>query len=295
MVGWTRRKARQVNGTARFAARLVLPVLFSATLSLPALADPVGYAVPERTLVANEARQGVASDGTHVFAIDNSRIVRYRLDDGGRLAEFDGDPAQFPHLNSCTLIAPDLVCAASNYPAVPQTGSVEFFDPLTLAHRRSIPLPQNPGSLTAVLRRDGQWWAAFAQYDGKGGVAGKSHRDTVIAAVDDSFAITRSWSLPPSVLSRLAPHSISGLAWGADGKLYASGHDKPEIYVFDLPPQGSVLHHVATFATATFGQAIDFDPKDPALLWSIDRKRRTVVASRIPPLVPLPIPSPSKE
>ncbi|MDE8650901.1 hypothetical protein [Novosphingobium album (ex Liu et al. 2023)] len=242
------------------------------------------YALPERTLAAEEARQGVASDGAHIYAIDNSRITRYALDSGARVAEFSGDPHAFPHINSCTVAAAELVCAASNYPAVPQTGTVEFFDAASLRHLRSVALPANPGSFTALIRRDGRWWASFAQYDGKGGVPGKDHRDTLIAELDGNFAVTRRWTLPASVLARIAPRSVSGLGWGADGRLYASGHDKPEVYVLEVPAHGTVLRHVATIATATFGQAIDFDPAQPGLLWSIDRQSRTVVASRIPPI-----------
>ncbi|MFX6702185.1 hypothetical protein ABTH29_20015, partial [Acinetobacter baumannii] len=62
-----------------------------------------------------------------------------------------------------------------------------------------------------------------------------------------------------------------------------SGHDKPEVYVLALPEDGTVLRHVATLAMASFGQAIDFDPADPGRLWSIDRKRRVAIASRVPP------------
>jgi len=242
----------------------------------------IPYLVPELNIAAREANQGVASDGEAIFAVDNSAIGKYRISDGARVAAFAGDPHRFPHLNSCTLALGQLVCASSNYPAVPHRGSAEFFDPGSLAHLRSVALPENPGSLTVLARHDGHWWAVFANYDGKGGISGRDHRQTRIARLGDDFRIARWWRLPASVLTRTAPRSISGASFGRDGRLYASGHDKPEIYVLEIPASGRMLHHVATLATASFGQAIDIDPADPMMLWSIDRKLRRVIASRLP-------------
>ena len=37
------------------------------------------------------------------------------------------------------------------------------------------------GSLTALDRHDGKWWAVFAHYDGKGGEPGRDHRYTMLA------------------------------------------------------------------------------------------------------------------
>lgn len=237
--------------------------------------------MPERRITAPEARQGVASDGEAIYAIDNSTIGKY-TPAGEKLGEFSGDPEAFPHLNSCTISEGELVCAASNYPQTPHRGTVEVFDPGTLAHLRSVELPDNPGSLTALTRRDGRWWAVFAHYDGKGGVSGRDHRATMLAELDERFAVVRRFSFPRSVLDRIAPRSVSGAAWGADGRLYVSGHDKPEIYAMTVPAEGDVLRHEETYAVASFGQAIDFDPHDPGLLWSIDRGSRSVIASRIP-------------
>lgn len=262
-----------------------------ASTALPSLgfaASPprseLSYAIPVFRLPAPEARQGVASDGSSVYAIDNSVIARYSVPDGALLRRFEGSVADFPHLNSCTVAAAELVCASSNYPATPHRGTVEFFDAVTLAHLRSVVLQQNPGSLTALNRHDGRWWGIFANYDGKGGIAGQDHRSTLVAEMDEDFRVVRQWSLPPSLLARLAPYSLSGGSWGVDGQLYVTGHDKPEIYVLALPESGEELRHVATIAAPFFGQAIDFDARDPTLLWGIDRKTRMVIGSRIPKL-----------
>ena len=286
----------EAAGTLRAAAALLASVL-AAMPAGAAEPDPARIETPAaapvvRRIAAPEAGQGVASDGTHIYAIDNATIAKYRIADGARVAEWHGDPALFPHLNSCTLVQRELVCAASNYPAVPQLSTIEFFDAGTLRHTRSVSLGMAPGSLTVVDRHDGHWWAVFANYDGKGGEPGRDHRYTLLAQLDEDFRLTRGWSFPEGVLARFAPRSASGASWGPGGRLYASGHDLPEIYVLALPAAGSVLVHEATIAVASHGQAIDFDPHEPALLWSIDRASHTVIGSRLPEPQPQPQSSP---
>jgi hypothetical protein len=234
-----------------------------------------------RRIPADEARQGVASDGRYVYAVDNSRIGKYRIADGAPLAEWQGDPAVFPHLNSCAVIGRELACASSNYPALPQSGSVEFFDLRTLRHLRSHEFGETDGSLTAIDWYRGSWWAVFAQYDGKGGVPGKDHRDTQLVKLDRGWRVLRRWTFPSAILERIRPHSISGASWSDDGRLAVSGHDLPEIYIVALPPTGAVLSLVETVPVETHGQAIDWDPASPRRLWSISRQDRALVLSDI--------------
>lgn len=265
----------RISGVAA-ASMMTLPV--NAAVS----ERPLVYAVPELRVEAPQARQGVASDGTSIYAIDNSAIAKYAISDGHLLTSFEGKREDFPHLNSCTIAKAELVCASSNYPAIPHRGTVEFFDANSLAHLRTVALPENPGSLTVINRHEERWWGIFANYDGKGGVRGQDHSKTRIVEFSDDFRIVRQWSLPQSILQRIAPYSLSGGSWGPDGKLHVSGHDKPEVYGLDLPDRGDRARLLSTIAVPFFGQAIDFDPKDPTLLWGVDRKTNTVIASRLP-------------
>lgn len=232
----------------------------------------------ELRIAAPEARQGAASDGRFAYAIDNHRIGKYAIASGRPVASWRGDPKRFRHINSCTLVGRELVCAASNYPADPPTSSVEFFDAARLVHRRSVNLGVGSGRLTVMDRHRGQWWAVFANYDGRG--EERDHRSTVLVRMNDAFRPLGAWRFPPTVLKRLAPNSVSGASWTADGRLTVTGHDRTELYVVGFPRVGAVLDHVATASLVTPGQAIDWDPRDPKLLWSIDRKRREIVASR---------------
>lgn len=228
-----------------------------------------------------EATQGVAADGDYIYAVGNSEIGKYRRRDGERVAHWQGDPQRFPHINSCTVVADELVCAASNYPAVPQLSQVEVFDRASLQYKRTVALGAQPGSLTVMDRHAGKWWGVLANYDGRGGAPGRDHRQTLLVRFDDAFQPEARWTFPPAVLERFAPRSCSGASWGADGRLYVSGHDRPEIYVLSVPGDGGELVLQAIVPVTTGGQAIDWDPQTPDLLWSIGRRDRAAVAHRI--------------
>lgn len=235
-------------------------------------------------LPAPEARQGVAVDGAYVYAIGDSEIGKYDRGTGQRVAQWSGDPASFPHLNSCAVIGTELVCASSNYPATPMSSTIEVFDPVSMTHLRSTPLGRQPGSLTWVDRKDGSWWACFANYDDRGGEPGRDHRFTTLLRFDDRWRVTGAWTFPKSVLDRFKPHSSSGGAWGADGRLYVTGHDRPEVYVLEVPRIGNELKHVATVEVAVEGQAIALDRLRPGVVYGISRAGREVVEMRLPSL-----------
>lgn len=255
--------------------RLLLALLTAATGQTDA-------AETLRRIPAAEARQGVAVGRRDLYAVANYRIARYDKRTGERRATWEGDPRRYPHINSCALILNDLVCAASNFPAVPHASSVEFFDPRTLTHRRTVSLGQGTGSLTWVDRHDGAWWAMFANYDAKGGEPPRDHRHTLLVRFDDDWRRTESWALPASILGRIAPMSISGGGWGPDGRLYLTGHDRPELYAVTLPDGGATLDHVATYPIEAEGQAIDWDETSPGILYGIARRGATMLEMRVP-------------
>lgn len=244
-----------------------------------------GAAPPEVARIpAPEADQGVAVDLGFAYAVDNSAIAKYARADGRKVGEWRGDPARFPHLNSCARVGGDLVCANSNYPRLPMSGSVEIFDPAGPTHRRSIPLANPPGSLTWVLRHGGSWWACFANYDGHGGQPGRDHTATVLVKYDDRWRRVGVWRFPPEVLARLAPKSASGGVFGDDGRLYVTGHDRPEVYALTIPETPGVLRLAATLPILVDGQAIAWE--SPRILWGVSRTRHEMVAMRLPDLTP---------
>ncbi|WP_407695737.1 hypothetical protein [Sphingomonas changnyeongensis] len=231
---------------------------------------------------APEARQGVAVDARHFYAIANSRIGKYRKADGVKVAEWVGDRVAIRHLNSCVVERTELVCANSNYPQTPMASSVEIFDTRTMRHLRSVPLGVRDGSLTWVERRAGVRWAALANYDPPRSYLGRTHRDTRIVLFNDSWAEMGGYALPDSLLNKLAPHSLSGGSFGPDGLLYLTGHDASEIYVVRIPAQGPVLEHIATINAPIEGQAWAWDRTAGRTIFAISRSTGAVIVIRVP-------------
>lgn len=261
-------------------------LIFAALIAAAPPAGPPTTAPAEvlRRLPADEARQGVAVDADHVYAIDNSRIGQYDRATGRKLAEWIGDPALVPHLNSCAVVERKLICASSNYPDTPMTSSVEIFDTASMTHTGTVSLGPGTGSLTWVERRDGLWWATFANYDERGGEVGRDHRGTTLVRFDDDWRRLGAWLFPTTVLERFAPHSSSGGVWGDDSRLYVTGHDEQELYVLVLPDAGGRLVHIATVPIAVHGQAIAWGGHDRTL-WGIDRDSRELIEMRLPVVV----------
>jgi hypothetical protein len=258
-----------------------------ALLLLAADAAPVTLAANEiARFEAEEARQGVVADKRHVYAISNAQIGKYARATRKRIAAWQGDPKLFKHMNSCILKGAQIVCAASNYPDVPQASSIEWFDAARMTHVRTRSLGPGRGSLTWLDWHDGSWWACFANYSNKGGEPGRDHKLTTLVRYSPDFVEQGAWLFPEAVLERFAPYSSSGGIWGQDGLLYVTGHDRPELYALRLPEAGSTLRHVATIAIPTNGQAIAWESGADRVMWSIERKDKAVVAVRIPALPP---------
>ena len=271
----------------RTAFALISTALLATAGSAQDTVPTLAPATVVSRFVAEEARQGVAVDARFFSPMSNNRIGKYDKKTGKRVAQWEGPRALYPHMNSCVVDGGELVCAASNYPAVPMSSAVEIFDTRTLRHLRSVSLPPMPGSLTWIERHGDAWFAGYANYpEARGGEPGRDHRWTLLVRFDVHFRSTGSWHFPESVLARFAPMSCSGGSWGDDGLLYVTGHDRPELYALRLPEAGSVLEHVATIALSTGGQAIAWDRSMPRMLWSLDRQTKNVVASRIPMITP---------
>ncbi|RVT91175.1 hypothetical protein [Sphingomonas crocodyli] len=262
----------------------IIALAFALLSATPAIAADTPPAVTETfRMKAEEAHQGVVADKRYIYAISNAEIGKYDRKTGQRVARWQGDPKLFVHMNSCILDRAMLICAASNYPQVPQASSIEWFDTRKMAHVKTRSLGPQRGSLTWLDWHDGSWWAAFANYDNKGGEPARDHKLTTLVRYTPDFTEQGAWLFPPAVLDRFAPYSTSGGAWGEDGLLYVTGHDRPELYAVRLPEAGSTLIHVATIGLVTNGQAIAWEKGGAKrTLWSISRAGSEVVAATVP-------------
>ncbi|HEX5064944.1 MAG TPA: hypothetical protein VFY49_02410 [Myxococcota bacterium] len=261
----------------------------------PMLALAAAAQTPEgvRHYAAPAARQGVAVAGPAFYAIDDRVIEKYDRESGARLARYDaGDDAAIVHLNGCSVQGDVLSCAHSNYPHVPMRSSIERFDARTLAHVGSQPLADAPGSATWVVQAGGSWWVAFAHYAGRGGEPGKGPEHARLVKLDADFRSLASYAYPPELVARFAGRSNSGGVFGADGWLYLTGHDAPELYVACVDDAAHVLRWLATRPAPIEGQGIAWDLAT-GTFWGVVRDAREVVSFPLAPEGPTPAVAPA--
>jgi hypothetical protein len=240
-------------------------ILATVLLAAPAVADepPRIDAKTTVTWPVVAANQGVGVDGTHAYAVDNHTIVKLDKATGQELARWEGgEDGPILHLDSALLLDGRLYAAHSNYPDWPMTSSVEIWDAETMEHVGSHSFGIDRGSLTWLDRHDGHWWATFANYNrlfDRSSVSYGNKWNTQMVKLDDAFRVVEAWTFPPELIESFEDMSNSGGSWGPDGRLYISGHDKPEVYAMELPEAGSELVWVGTIALSSTGQGFAWD------------------------------------
>jgi hypothetical protein len=235
-----------------------------------------------RRFRAPEAKQAVAVDSAHFYAIDNRRIGKYDKTSGARVAAWqDAEGGPFIHLNSGVVIDGRLYCAHSNYPGVPMVSSIEVWETGSLRHVQSIPVGTGRGSATWIDRHDGAWWVMYAHYPAPRGEPGKGPEYSVLVRYDLEWRETGAWAFPQSVVARWDGMSSSGGVWTGDARLVTAGHHAPELHVLRLPTAGATLVLEAIVPVESEGQGVALDPADARLLWSIQRRTAEVLVSKM--------------
>ena len=228
---------------------------------------------------AKEANQGVAVDKDFFYAITNNAVGKYRRDTGERVAGWqDEKGGHIKHLNAGIVIEGKLYCAHSNFPDLPEQSSVEIWDTATMKHEGAHRFENPPGSLTWAVPYQGGWIACFAHY--------KKTSDPALSQIvqyDAAWKPLASWKFPKSLIEKFAGNSSSGGSFGPGGHLFVTGHDAREMYLLQLPEGGSEVKWLSTLPIITAGQAFAWDPTDANTLFSIERKTKEVVVSRILP------------
>ncbi len=279
------------RSSARIVPLFLLIICLTASFAGAADAPTADAPKPSKAFMetarfpAPEANQGVAVDGKHFYAIDNTTIGKYDKSTGKLVAKWQGDK-EYPaiHFDGGVIVDGKLYLPHSNYPQSPMTSSVEIFDAATLKPVGTHSFGVNMGSLTWVDRHDGFWWAVFANYSRVFGTSQQPYGNsywTVFVKMDDNWKVQQSWIFPNGVIKRSEPMSISGGSWGPDGRLYVSGHDHPEVYVMRLPKMGSILELVETIPLKIEGQGIAWDRSKPGTIYGITRKSKEVVVSKM--------------
>lgn len=230
-----------------------------------------------------EAKQAVAVDKNYFYVINNSMITKHNKNDGKIVSKWDGTAYGIKHLNNGVVIKGRLYCVNSNYPDSPMTSSIEIFDASTLSHIGNHSFGIFSGSATWINQKEGYWYVGFAHYTGAGSSEGKDTRWTSVIKFNKKWQQVESWVFPKNILESFTPKSNSGAAWGKDGKLYCTGHEKPEIYVMEIPKIGYTLKYIKTIQTPSYGQGIafDFTVKNKIVLYGISKDDNMVIVSEI--------------
>jgi hypothetical protein len=231
---------------------------------------------------AKEARQGVAVDGKFIYVVHSQRIGRYDKRTFKKTASWQEEAnGPIEHLDSGVIHRGRLYCAHSNYPKMPMTSSVEIWDASSLTHIKSHSFGIYRGSCTWIDRYNGTWWAAFAHYDKWKHETGRGTEWTSVVKLNDRFEEIESWTLPDTVIERMRPMSNSGGSWGPDGKLYLTGHDRPEVYVLEPPVSGSRMRLVDIRPAPFLGQGVAWDRSEKTVLYGIRKKDRKVMKTKM--------------
>ncbi len=224
-----------------------------------------------KTFKVKEAKQGVAIDAKHFYAISNSHIGKYKRKTGEKVLS---KSMPFKHLNGGKMIDGDLVVVNNPTGKSARSNALVWLDPTTLNVIDILQLPQIRGSLTWADWAWNKWWVCDAWY-------GKDAKKTTIYCFNEDWILEGYWRLPKQVIEEISPYSLSGGEWFGEW-LCVSGHDKPEMYVLELPTDKIHAKLLKTVPVCFDGQGFSFDRgKKHTYVWGIRRKDSVVVRCAI--------------
>jgi hypothetical protein len=220
--------------------------------------------VETRRLAAPEATQAASADERFVYAIANSVIAKYDRQTGKQISRSTGEAT---HLNTGYFLNGKMYCAHSNFPKKPEQSEIKVLDPETMILSTFKDFGASDGSLTWAIKEHGSWWCNFAFY-------GEDNPKTYLAKFESWREIMR-WTYPPNVVKAFGKNSASCGIWLGQ-QLLVTGHDEREIFVLEVPAEGSVLRHVATVPAPFTGQGFAIDQTSGGLI-GIDRPKRQII------------------
>ncbi len=219
-----------------------------------------------RVYKVKEAQQGVAIDKRYFYAISNNSIGKYERKSGKGVLH---KKLPFKHLNGGKIINGDLV-VVNNPAGQPEGNALIWLDPLTLEIIDIMKLPYLQGSLTWVDWAWDKWWICDAYYK-------KKAKDTTIYCFDQNWNLEGYWKLPKKVVESIEPYSLSGGAWFGE-YLCVTGHDKPEMYILQMPANRIHAKLLRTVQVCFDGQGFSFERgKGSVYVWGIRREESVVV------------------
>lgn len=255
--------------------RTILTLCFLSVATRVLAAEPPLAWMEYRRIPAPEAHQAAAADREFYYAVTNDKIAKYDRKTRKQVATSTGAAK---HLNSAFLFEGNLLCAHSNYPALPEQSEIKLLDTKSMQLTTFHDFGNFGGSLTWCVLRENHWWCNFAKYGDKNG-------ETFLVKFDRDWKEVGRWTYPESVIKQLGKMSLSGGVW-YQHQLLVTGHDDGVFFVLDLPEKGTVLEHVRTVRMPFTGQGFAYDPWLHELV-GIDRKKRELVMAQLDPSQPI--------
>ena len=267
---------------------------------------PVVSAQTDWQMRSSDARQAVAVDAQHVFAISDRHISKIDRASGKTVLQWSATGADSPvrHLNSAVVLDDQIYAAHSNWPVIPAQNSIEVWNAATLVPVESIRISGVLTWITWVDWYKGYWWAVLAHYDpavtrppqssiGSTNSVPSEHahdkpndppdQRTRLLRMNEQFRVLDTWYFPDALLQEFDSMSNSGGSWGPDEKLWLTGHSQPRAYLVRLPDTGNTLEWTSTVVLPDIeGQGIAWDRSSEApVLFGVRRSRRELVKMRI--------------
>lgn len=229
---------------------------------------------------APQAKQGVVANRKYFIVFGNDSVVKYDKKTGNEVSSFYSN--KLIHLNSGILHGNKLYCAHSNYPNVPMWSSIEIWDQRKMKHISTHSFGIESGSCTWIDIYKGHYYVMFAHYATPGKMEpGKDVSWSQLVKYDKKWRRVEAWVLPPALLTKIEPFSLSGGVITNEGKILCSPHHNPELYILEFPVHGAELILTHTIPSPIQGQAIAFDTYENDVLWGINRETREVIKTKI--------------
>jgi hypothetical protein len=222
-----------------------------------------------------EARQGITVDDLYFYAISDRHVGKYERKSGKKVLSRKYDD-NIKHLNGGFIDGDNLVCTHNpkgiNSIVTINKHNLEIINRYDLTNTKltnninSTFIDGTNSYLTWISRYNSKTYGVIAFY--------KEHVDnTIFCEFDEKFNIINSWKFPKKVLSRLKPWSVSG-GFVKNGYIYASGHDKGEIYILHIKDDKNILELLEIIDVKSSGQGVSYHNNN---LFVIHRKKKQVI------------------
>jgi hypothetical protein len=208
---------------------------------------------------ANNASQGVCSDGTYIYTTSSSILSKYDKDGVLQTSrDISGDDASNDHIGDLCYHDGFLYIGISNYPTIPLTGSVLKIDASDLSLDSIIATEGNHPAGSVARKEDGTFWA----------VSFDDPTPVKIYKYSSAWVYQAVYNLE----SVGGVYAYDGIEW-IDEYLFANPHETVatgeymDKYRFD----GTAFYRVERIShiinNKICGQGIGLDPIEDRVLW----------------------------